>query len=480
MTSPTKSKKKLIGDLKPRLHSPWLKGNSRVEEVIKFAEQIGQPLLKWQELILRDILTVDKNNNYIRRSILLLIARQSGKSHLARMRVLAGLFCFGEKDILIMSSNRSMALKSFNIMVDIIERNDFLRCQLKGGSVKKGVYRTNGQERIILESGAQVEVVAATSDGARGRSADLLWIDELREVSEVAMDASKSVTLTRSNSQRIFTSNAGDAFSKVLNDLHEQCLNHPPKSLGFYEYSAPGFCDIWDRKAWAMANPSLGYLITEEAIEETIATSTIEATRTETLCQWVSSLSSPFTPGSWEDICDRSMEMSPGPLTVFAFDIDMSRRNAALMAGQILPDGRIGVALVQTWESQISVDELKIASEIKGWCDLYKPRAVLYDRYSTLAVADRLQKSGVVVETIVGAEFYAACSTLKDAIDNKHVVHAGQQILDDQMNNCGAKSTDSQWRLIRKASAGPIVAPIGLAMIVSRLMQPQSKPQIFT
>ena len=480
MTSPTKSKKKLIGDLKPRLHSPWLKGNSRVEEVIKFAEQIGQPLLKWQELILRDILTVDKNNNYIRRSILLLIARQSGKSHLARMRVLAGLFCFGEKDILIMSSNRAMALKSFNIMVDIIERNDFLRCQLKGGSVKKGVYRTNGQERIILESGAQVEVVAATSDGARGRSADLLWIDELREVSEVAMDASKSVTLTRSNSQRIFTSNAGDAFSKVLNDLHEQCLNHPPKSLGFYEYSAPGFCDIWDRKAWAMANPSLGYLITEEAIEETVATSTVEATRTETLCQWVSSLSSPFTPGSWEDICDRSMEMSPGPLTVFAFDIDMSRRNAALMAGQILPDGRIGVALVQTWESQISVDELKIASEIKGWCDLYKPRAVLYDRYSTLAVADRLQKSGVVVETIVGAEFYAACSTLKDAIDNKHVVHAGQQILDDQMNNCGAKSTDSQWRLIRKASAGPIVAPIGLAMIVSRLMQPQSKPQIFT
>ena len=478
MTTAPKSKKKLVGDLKPRLHSPWLKGNSRVEEVIKFAEQIGQPLLKWQELILRDILTVDKNNNYIRRSILLLIARQSGKSHLARMRVLAGLFCFGEKDILIMSSNRAMALKSFNIMVDIIERNEFLRIQLKGGSVKKGVYRTNGQERIILESGAQVEVVAATSDGARGRSADLLWIDELREVSEVAMDASKSVTLTRSNSQRIFTSNAGDAFSKVLNDLHSQCLNHPPKSLGFYEYSAPAFCDIWDRKAWAMANPSLGYLISEEAIEETVATSTVEATRTETLCQWISSLSSPWTPNSWEDICDRSIEMSPGPLTMFAFDIDMSRRNAALMAGQILPDGRIGVALVQTWESQISVDELRIAADIKGWCDLYKPRAVLYDRYSTLAVADRLQKSGVMVETIVGAEFYAACSTLKDAIDNRHIVHSGQQILDDQMNNCGAKSTDSQWRIIRKASAGPVVAPISLAMIVSRLMQPQSKPQI--
>jgi phage terminase large subunit-like protein len=479
MTTQTKKKKKLVGDLKPRLHSPWLKGKSRVDEVIELAEKIGQPLLEWQKLILKDMLTIDNNNQFIKRSTLLLIARQSGKSHLARMRVLAGLFCFGEKDILMMSSNRSMALKSFNIIADIIERNDFLRVQLKNGDPKKGIRRTNGDERIILESGAQVEVVAATSDGARGRTADLLWIDELREVTEVAMDASKSVTLTRPNSQRLFTSNAGDAFSKVLNDLHEQCLNHPPKSLGFYEYSAPPFCDIWDRKAWAMANPSLGYLIPEEAIEETIATSTMEAARTETLCQWISSISSPFTPGSWEDICERSMEMSPGPLTVFAFDIDMSRRNAALIAGQILPDGRIGVALVQTWESQISVDELKIAAEIKGWCDSYKPRVVLYDRYTTLAVAERLQKSGVMVETIVGAEFYAACSTLKDQIDNKRVVHAGQDVLDQQMQNCGAKSTDSSWRLIRKASAGPIVGPIGLAMVVSRLSQPQSTPQIF-
>jgi phage terminase large subunit-like protein len=479
MTVQTKKKKKLVGDLKPRLHSPWLKGKSRVDEVIELAEKIGQPLLEWQKLILKDMLTVDSNDQFIKRSTLLLIARQSGKSHLARMRVLAGLFCFGEKDILMMSSNRSMALKSFNIIADIIERNDFLRVQLKNGDPKKGIRRTNGDERIILESGAQVEVVAATSDGARGRTADLLWIDELREVTEVAMDASKSVTLTRPNSQRLFTSNAGDAFSKVLNDLHEQCLNHPPKSLGFYEYSAPPFCDIWDRKAWAMANPSLGYLIPEEAIEETIATSTMEAARTETLCQWISSISSPFTPGSWEDICDRSMEMSPGPLTVFAFDIDMSRRNAALIAGQILPDGRIGVALVQTWESQISVDELKIAAEIKGWCDSYKPRVVLYDRYTTLAVAERLQKSGVMVETIVGAEFYAACSTLKDQIDNKRVVHGGQDVLDQQMQNCGAKSTDSSWRLIRKASAGPIVGPIGLAMVVSRLSQPQSTPQIF-
>lgn len=479
MTDKPKRSKPLRGALEPRLHSPWLKGKTRGDEVAELAERIGQPLLKWQRLILDDMCRVDKNGLYVRKTSLLLIARQSGKSHLARMRILAGLFCFGEKDILMMSSNRSMAMKSFNIIADIIERNDFLRAQLKDGDVKKGIRRTNGDERIILATGAQVEVVAATSDGARGRSCDFLWIDELREVSEVAMDAAKSVTLARKNSQRLFTSNAGDAFSKVLNDLHDRCLSYPPKSLGFYEYSAPDYCDIWDREAWAMANPSLGYLITEEAIEETIATSTVEAARTEQLCQWVSSLSSPWTPNSWEELADKELLMSVGAFTMFGFDIDPSRRSASLVCGQILPDGRIGLALVQTWESHVAVDELKIAADIKGWCDMYKPRLVLFDKYTSQAVADRLGNSGVMVEDCSGAQFYTACSTFKDAIDNKRVVHQGQETLDLQMQNCAAKSNDSSWRIIRKKSAGSVAAPISMAMLVLHLSKPASKPQIF-
>lgn len=479
MTKLTKSSKKLYGELKPRLHSPWLKGETKGDQIAQLAEQIGQPLLKWQKLILDDMCRVDKQGMFIRKSILLLIARQSGKSHLARMRVLAGLFLFGEKDILIMSSNRSMAMKSFNIMADIIERNDFLRVQLKDGDVRKGIRRTNGDERIILANGGQIEVVAATSDGARGRSCNLLWIDELREVSEVAMDAAKSVTLARPNSQRIFTSNAGDHFSTVLNDLVERCRSYPPKSLGYYEYSAPEYCDIWDRKAWAMANPSLGYLISEEAIEETIATSTMEAARTETLCQWVSSTASPWTPGSWEALADKELVMAPGSYTMFAFDVDPSRRNASLVCGQILPSGKVGLSLVQTWESHVAVDELQIAVDVKKWVDLFKPRKVLHDKYTTAAIAERLSTSGVVVEDCSGAQFYTACSTFKDAIDNERVVHAGQEAFDTQMSNCAAKSNDSAWRIIRKKSAGSVAAPIGAAMLVLHLSKPKSSPQIF-
>ncbi len=46
--------------------------------------------------------------------------------------------------------------------------------------------------------------------------------------------------------------------------------------------------------------PALGYTVTEEAIEESIATNSIEATLTETLCMWIDSQVSPWTFGSIE------------------------------------------------------------------------------------------------------------------------------------------------------------------------------------
>ena len=480
MTTKTRKPKKLVGDLKPRLHSPWLKGKTKGDQVAELAERIGQPLLEWQKIILNDLCSVDKEDQFIRKTSLLLIARQSGKSHLARMRALAGLFMFGEKDILIMSSNRAMAMKSFNIMADIIERNDWMRAQLKDGDPKKGIRRTNGDERIILANGAQLEVAAATSDGARGRTADFLWIDELREVSSAAMDAAKSVTLARMNSQRLFTSNAGDAYSTELNSLHEACKNYPPKSLGYYEYSAPDFCDIWDRNAWALANPSMGYLISVEAIEETIASSTADAARTETLCQWISALNCPFSTEILENSSDSTLEMAVGAYTVFGFDVSPSRRNGSLVAGQLLPDGRIGIGILETYTSQVAIDELKMAASIKGWCDIYKPRLVCFDKYATQTIADRLANSGVVVEDVSGQQFYKACGDLLEGLVNARVVHNGQQELIQQMNNCAAKVNDSAWRIIKRKSAGDISAPIGIAMAVSKLMIPQPKPQIYT
>ena len=476
----TKSQSKLMGAIRPRLHTPWVGGNSRVNEIIELAEKIGQPLLDWQKLILTDMCAVDENNMFVKKSSLFICARQSGKSHMLRMRALAGLFCFDEQNILIMSSQRQMASKSLEILAGIIERNDFLVSRVKGGNIEKAYRRTNGNERIILETGAEIKVVAATIDSSRGLTADMVWIDELRDVGVEALDASKSTTLTRPNSQRFYTSNAGHKDSIVLNEMRERSLVKPPKSVGYYEYSAPDNCDIWDRSAWAAANPSLGTLISETAIEEIISTSTYAAAMTETLCKWIGTDTSPWTPGSWEECADPDLILSPGMYSMFAFDIEPhARRHAALVAGAILPDGRIGLSLVKTWESDRAIDELKIAVDIKNYCMEWMPKLVLYDKYTGQAIAERLHNSGVMVGDCSGSLFYTACSTFKDAIDNKRVVHGDQEALNEAMDNVAAKSNDSAWRIVRKKSSGSVAAPIGMAMLALHLTKPVSDAKVY-
>ncbi len=464
---------KLKGTTEPRLHSPYVKGASKVQDVIDLCEILKMPLLPWQKHVLTDMLRVDRKGNWIRKTNLLLIARQNGKTHLARMLILAHLVKW-KTDVLIMSSNRSMALDTFRQVAEILESNDHLK-----GFVKQIRY-ANGTESILMLDGTKLDVVAATRDGSRGRSiSGLLYIDELREISEEGYRAAIPVTRAHPNSHTLLTSNAGDAFSTVLNEMRSRALENPPKSFGFYEYSAPAHCKITDRKAWSLANPALSYTITEEALEEAVATSPIENTRTELLCQWISSLQSPFPPNSIEDCSDSTLEMSVGAYTVFGFDKSPSSRDCSLVAGQILPDGRIGVGILETWESQVSIDELQVAAAIKAWADIYRPRQICYDKYATQTIAERLSNAGQVCVDVSGAQFYQACSDLLDATVNRRWVHNGQDILISQFANVAAKNNDSSWRIVKRQSAGSVAAPIAIAMVISTLMKPQQVAAIY-
>jgi phage terminase large subunit-like protein len=470
----TKGVKRLRGATKPRLSSIPLKGSNKLQDVKDLCEIIGIPLLPWQEHVLKDMLTVDKSGNWIRKTNLLLIARQNGKTHLARMLILTHLIKWGT-DVLIMSSNRSMALDTFRQVTHILETNDHLK-----GFVKQ-IRHANGTESISMVSGARLDVVAATSDGSRGRSiSGLLYIDELREISEEGYRAAIPTTRAHPNSHTLLTSNAGDAFSLVLNGMRERALENPPKSFGFYEYSAPQHCKITDRAGWAQANPALSYTISVEALEEAVATSPIENTRTELLCQWISSMVSPFPHNSIEDCSDSSLIMTAGAYTVFAFDKSPSSRDAALIAGQILPDGRIGIGVLQTWESLVSVDELLIAKDIKAFADIYRPKQILYDKYATQTIADRLTNASQICVDVSGAQFYQACSDLLDATVNQRWVHNGQDLLITQFSNVAAKNNDSSWRIVKRQSAGSVAIPISVAMAISQLMKPQQVAAIYS
>lgn len=469
------------GSTKPRVHTPLLKGKSRGDEVIEFAKKLGQPLMPWQELIVKDMFSIGSDEKFIRRTGLLLVARQSGKSHLGRVMCLAHLFLFKSPRVLIASSNRAMALVSFREMAYMIESHDFLNCQVKA------IRYANGTESIELLpefGGGRLDVVAATRDGSRGRTSHFTWGDELREWSDEAFTAITPTTRA-TDGQTFWTSNAGDAFSLPLNNLVDRSKENPPKTFGYYEYSAPNMLkiDTNSKAFWegvAMANPALGIRVSREAIEESLSTSTHDAIMTELLCLWVSSLQSPFPPGSLEECGDNDLVMSPGAYTVFGFDVSPSKRMATLCAGQILPDGRLGVGILHKWSNDIAVNDLEIAAGIKGYADIWRPRQIMYDKYATQSIADRLANAGQVVEDCSSQNFYQACGDLLDAIVSKRMVHNGQRDFLEQFDNVAAKVSDSAWRIVKRRSAGDISAPISIAMIIWKLTKPQQVAAIYS
>jgi phage terminase large subunit-like protein len=477
MQSDTESKQTsrgvgLIGSTEPRIHTPLLKVLSKSQEVADLAEKIQLPLIPWQRWVLDDLLSVDDEQNWRKKTALVLVARQNGKTHLARMLILSHLFLWGSKNVLGMSSNRNMALDTFRQVAYTIEDNQFLKDQVRQ------IRLANGQESITLLNGARYEIAAATRDAPRGKTADFLYIDELREWTQESFTAALPVTRARPNAMTLMTSNAGDGFSTVLNDLRERCLSYPPDNLGFYEYSAPQHSKISDRKAWAMANPALGHLITEQTLEESVSTNSIEATKTEMLCMWVDSTVSPWVYGSIEQCSDSTLEIPVGPMTIMAFDIAPTRRSGALVMGQV-QDGKVAVGLAQLWHSEIAIDEVKMASDINEWARKYHPTTICYDKYATQTIATRLEQSGWRLQDTSGQAFYQACSDLADGLANNRVVHSGQTELVQHLNNCAAKTNDAGWRIIRRKSAGDVTAAISLAMVVSELTKPQQTAQIF-
>ena len=189
--------------------------------------------------------------------------------------------------------------------------------------------------------------------------------------------------------------------------------------------------------------------------------------------------SSPWPIGVIEDTSNSDLQLPVGRNTVFAFDVSPSRRSGALVIGQMQEDGIVGMGIAQIWTSEVGIDDLKMAAEINDWAMKYRPRAILYDKYATENIAEKLRNSGQVLEDCSGQKFYTACQQLLDMFVNHRLVHSGQKELVAHLNNCAAKTNDAGWRIIRRKSAGDVTGAIGMAMLAHAFSRPDNTPKIF-
>jgi phage terminase large subunit-like protein len=461
----------VFGSPTPRVFSPIQEGSlDRVVEALQFAEEIDIQLMPWQKNALGEILKI-KDGRWVSRQVCCITGRQTGKTFLAALRILAGIYLFGEKDIILMAVNRKLSLITWRHIESLV------RNHLRLKSEHLATYTTNGAERILFKNGAQVSVVAATPNGARGMSADFLFIDELRAIDQGTYDAAIYTTNAR-RAQVLSVSNAGDRTSTVLNSLRERALSGASPALAWLEWSAHPNRDIWDMDGWREACPALGHYLELDTLKHLAATNDPMAFRCEVLCQWLDNTASPFEAGAFDDCADESITLTEGGELYFAFDKSHTQRHAVLVAGQKLGDITNLFAL-QEWNSTNALDEVRLASDINAHVRKWQPKLVLYDRYMSQNTATYLAASGVAMADCSGKSQVEAAHRFAQMMSARVLRHKNEKVLVEAVNSCSSKLSENGWRLVRRRSSGEICAAICAAMVSWQASTPQAKPVIY-
>lgn len=466
--------RELKGRTEPRLYTKPLREltpeTSRGFEVIEFARLIGEPLLPWQEFAVKHALELKPDGTYRFRTVLILVARQNGKSSLKRTVSLWRMYIDGAKNILGVAQSFSLAKEQMELCKQTIHECPELEEEWDHD------FRSSGQEYFVA-SGARYIVKAANKKAGRGLTIDEVNFDELREQrSWDAWSAVSKTTMARKNAQIWCMSNAGDDESVVLNQLRDSALSGTDDSLCILEWSAPDGCELDDPDAWEQANPGLGYTVTEEAIRSAMGTDPPNVFRTEVLCQKVDHLDSAINSAAWKACADPSgnMEALKGSVTA-CFDIAPDGQHATLAVAGVLEDGRIRTELAGAWDSTEAA-----RAELPALLEAIKPLSVAwYPSGPGGAFGPLLRDLRGSVE-LSGGKSAEACMGLADLVSSRRILHNSDPLMDAHIGGAQKLPSGDGWRFTRKSFTGHVDAAYAVAGAVyaAQTLPPVQTPRI--
>lgn len=494
---------KRLGHEPPRIYTPPLRKltprTSRGFSVIDFAEQVLEvDLFPWQKWLLIHALELLRDGSFRFRTLIVLVARQNGKSTLSQVLALWSMYVNGCNLVIGTAQDLDVAEEIWQGAVDLVDETPDLL------SLKERVILVNGKKTLELKTGERYKVKAANRRAGRGLSGDLILLDELREhQSWDAWGAITKTTMARPDAQVWALSNAGDASSVVLRYLRKMAHaaigdpdginadDDPSKllpdeddeaqdyelddedSLGIFEWSAPPGCDAADRDGWAMANPSLGYGITERSVNSACKTDPEWVFRTEVLCQWSDgSLEGPFPPGAWEAGVVSPEDSQIVGNVIAGIDVSFDRSKAHIAFAGRTFDGQPQVEIVASragtdWVLPWLQDSKRV-DVIDGVTGQGRGAPV-----SGLLV--ELEAAGVPVTLWQGSDLGAGSGGFYDLVRANGIRHLPQPALDVPAATAVTKPSGDGWLWDRRHSPtdiAPLIAATASVWLLNRPAEP--------
>lgn len=474
----------VLGRTEPRIWTPPLReltpDTSYGYDVIDFAEEIGWPLDPWEQWAVIHGGELNEDGTPRFRFLLILVARQNGKTTLLRVLILYWMFVECHAEVLGTHADRGKAKESWREVINMAEGIEMLKEELPTPHVRLQL----SEEAFWNVHGSTYKFAATNRRAGRGSTLKRVVLDELRE--HTNRDTYNAV-VPAGNAVRDFQvfaiTNQGDANSVVLDEVRASALGYIETGRGdgtlfLAEWSAPSGCDPTDLEALAMANPNLGRRIVPAALmgqaiqAKQAGGAKLADFRTEYLCQRVTLLDPAIDPDGWDaggtdEPVDLALPENRRRVAL-CFDVAPEGTHATLVAAAKLPDGTVHVEVVKAWHGFGTTKALR--AELPGLVAKVRPRAVGWFPSGPAAAvaADMVGRRGwpppgVAAEELK-AETPAVCMGLADLVLAGEVEHGKQDALTEHVRRTQRlrRGAEGLWTFTR-AGKDPVDGTYALA-----------------
>ncbi len=432
----------------------------------------GFELLDWQRDTLTEWLQYDRRSEALKVTAAgLCLPRRNGKTALLLARMVFGIFVLGESRVSYTAQDNRTAFETFESMCEIVERDPFRR-------YVDQVRKANGQQRIDFRfpDGRRARFVPSTRTGSAGRGleTDLLVLDEAMYLDAEIM-AALTPLVARAQAggrgQIIAASSAGTMESEVWLGMRDRgrALHGQAGSVSWREWCARDDEDPEDHEGWFRANPSLGTSILGEAfLESQRIINTPEAFAREHLGKWGEANDLPAVDlDKWQALAvSQRPDIDTDRGVWLSFDIDHGRTCGRIILAGKTPQGKVAIQVVESWDDPLGINETRFAHAVARAAEKYAPEEVVYDRLTGEDVSRYVESLGHRRRALPLPQYAAACSMLRQAVNDGRIVHDGSESLLGDLSRAVPKVyNDGGFTLSRlKASTGPIAGAIALAL----------------
>lgn len=428
----------------------------------------GRTAQPWQELMIYDIMAVEKNGLWVHSRFGYAVPRRNGKNEVVAMRELHGLRT-GER-ILHTAHRTTTSHTAWERLINLLSKSG-----LREGTDYKTT-KQYGLERIdMLITDGTASFRTRSTKGGLGEGFDLLIIDEAQEYTNDQESALKYVVSDSRNPQTILCGtpptlvSSGTVFASYRKDVLRGLKDH----AGWAEWSVPELSDIHDRDLWYETNPSLGVILTERSIQDEIGDDTVDF-NIQRLGHWLRyNQKSAISRPEW-------MEMQIDELPkleddrYFAVKFGHDGTNIALSVAVKTTDGKIFVECIDCRSTRDGLQWLL------PFFKNPKTRAVVVDGKNGQELLANLMKDNKLKAPVLPtvSEVIAANALFEQAVFAHSLCHRAQPSVVNVVSNCEKRSIGSNGGFGYQSLNDALDISIMDSMILAHWRCATSKPRV--